>query len=95
MKQGYVYILTNTSNKVIYTGVTSDLIARLYQHKNKLSKGFTGKYNCNKLVYFEHGDDISGCIRREKQIKAGSREKKIALINNMDPEWIDLYESLL
>lgn len=95
MKQGYVYILTNVSNKVLYIGVTIDLIGRVYKHKNKLVKGFTEKYNCNKLVYFETGDDIEGCIVREKQLKKGTRQRKINLINSMNPEWDDLYDSLL
>jgi len=76
MKNGYVYIVTNKNNTVLYTGVTSDLIKRIDQHKNKAVKGFTAKYNCNKLVYFEVGNDIEGCIEREKQIKAGYRQKK-------------------
>ncbi len=89
-----VYILTNEYNTVLYTGVTSDLEARVYQHREKLLPGFTRRYNFFKLVYYEAGDDASGAIAREKQIKAGSRQKKIDLINGMNPEWRDLYERL-
>ena len=95
MKQGYVYIITNANNTVLYTGVTSDLITRIYQHKNKLCKGFSAKYNCNKLVYFETSEEIESCILREKQIKAGSRKKKIQLIEENNPGWRDLYNDLL
>ena len=80
---------------VLYTGVTSDLIKRIYEHKEKLAKSFTGKYNINKLVYYEVFDDITNAISREKQIKAGSRRKKIELINSMNNEWKDLYPELL
>src|SRR5437762_3912988 len=90
-----VYILTNERNTVLYTGVTSDLEARVYQHRQKLLAGFTSRYNVFKLVYYEAGSDASGAITREKQIKAGSRQKKIDLINVMNPEWLDLYDELL
>ncbi len=89
-KQGYVYILTNQRNTVLYTGVTSKLQKRIYEHKTKQVKGFTSKYNCDKLVWFEQTDDISAAIAREKQIKAGSRKKKIALIETVNPTWDDL-----
>lgn len=95
MKKGYVYIITNKNHTVLYTGVTSDLIKRIYEHKNNLVKSFTSKYNCNKLVYYEMGEGIEGCILREKQIKAGSRQKKIDLIESMNSEWRDLYQNLL
>ena len=95
MKNGYVYIITNQNNTVLYTGVTSDLIQRIFQHKEKRVDGFAKKYNCNKLVYFECGDDIYSCIFREKQIKAGSRKKKISLIESINPEWKDLYFDLI
>ncbi len=95
MKTGYVYIVTNKNNTVLYTGVTSDLIKRINQHKNKVVKGFTTKYNCNKLVYYEIGNGMEGCIVREKQIKAGSRKKKIQLIEEMNPSWKDLYDDIL
>ena len=87
----YIYILTNRSNKVLYTGVTNDLQRRVYEHKQKLFKGFTSKYELNKLVYFEHFRDIEEAIAREKQIKGGSRQKKIDLIEKFNPEWIDIY----
>lgn len=94
MKEGYVYIMTNFNNTVLYTGVTSNLVQRVYQHKNKLVKGFTSKYNCNKLVYYEKGNGMEGCILKEKQIKAGNRQKKVQLIESMNPEWKDLYDEL-
>jgi putative endonuclease len=71
------------------------LAKHIYHHKNKLIEGFSAKYNCNKLVYYEAGDDISGCILREKQIKGGSRNKKIKLIEGVNSDWRDLYEDLL
>ena len=95
MKNGFVYILTNKNNTVLYTGVTSDLVKRVYEHKNKLVKSFSSRYNCDKLVYYEMGEEIEGCILREKQIKAGSRQKKIELVESINPEWNDLYEELL
>lgn len=94
MKQGYVYITTNKSNSVLYTGVTSNLPQRVFQHKNKLIEGFTKKYNLTKLVYYEVCDNIEGAILREKQIKGGSREKKIKLIENVNKNWKDLYDEL-
>ncbi len=95
MKNGYVYIVTNKNNTVLYTGVTSDLIKRIDQHKNKAVKGFATKYNCNKLVYYESGNGMEGCILREKQIKAGSRKNKFKLIEEINPEWKDLYDDIL
>lgn len=91
----FVYILTNHNNKVLYTGVTNDLERRLCEHKNKLTKGFTSKYNVNKLVYFEETDDIGEAIEREKQIKGGSRQDKINLINSENANWQDLSEDWL
>jgi putative endonuclease len=88
----YIYIMTNKNNTVLYTGVTNDLRRRIYEHKNKLRKGFTKKFNIDKLVYFEHFPDIQLAIRREKQIKGGSRAKKIELIESDNPEWKDLYD---
>jgi len=93
-KQYYVYFMTNKNNTVIYTGVTSDLKKRVYEHKAKLVKGFTKRYNLDKLVYYEVFDDPYNAISREKQIKGGSRQRKIDLINNMNKEWKDLYEGL-
>lgn len=90
-----VYILTNKWNKVLYTGVTSDLVKRIWQHKNKTFGGFTKKYNLDKLVYYEFFEDITLAIKREKKIKAGSRQKKIDLINKFNPEWKDLYSKII
>lgn len=86
--------MTNKNNAVIYTGVTNDLKKRVFQHKNKIVKGFTKKYNITKLVYFEIFDNSYNAISREKQIKAGSRKKKIDLVNKINSEWKDLYFSL-
>jgi putative endonuclease len=94
MKQGYVYILTNRHNTVLYTGVTSDLKKRVWEHRQHLVEGFTKRYNVEKLVYYEESDDIASAIAREKQIKAGSRQKKIDLVNGINPQWRDLYEEL-
>jgi putative endonuclease len=85
----YVYILTNRS-KTLYTGVTNDLIRRVYEHKQKLIPGFTQKYNIDKLVYYEETVDVTAAIAREKQIKGWLRVKKIALIESMNPQWHDL-----
>ncbi len=86
----YVYILTNWSNKVLYIGVTNNLERRLFEHKNKLVKGFTEKYNVNKLVYFESTSYVLEAIAREKQLKGWLRQKKIGLISATNPEWVDL-----
>jgi len=93
-KQYYVYIMTNVRNTVLYVGVTNDLIRRIYEHKEKLVSGFTKKYNTVKLVYYEVFEDIENAILREKQIKAGSRQKKVQLINSTNKEWRDLYDEL-
>jgi putative endonuclease len=90
----YVYIMTNFTNSVLYSGVTNDLVRRIHEHKNKLVKGFTSKYNITKLVYFEQAEDVYGAITREKQIKAGSRKKKIELVNSMNPGWKDLWKDI-
>jgi putative endonuclease len=87
-----LYILTNNYNTVLYTGVTNDLQTRVYEHKSKLVEGFTKKYNITKLVYYQIFEDANAAISREKQIKAGSRQKKIDLINSVNQEWKDLYE---
>jgi putative endonuclease len=73
----YIYILTNFTNKVLYIGVTNDLVKRIWEHKQKVTKGFTARYNVNKLVYFEACEDVLSAIAREKQLKAGSRQKKL------------------
>jgi len=90
----YIYIMTNKRNTVLYTGVTNDLKRRVYEHKEKLVEGFTKKYNITKLVYYEVFHSIENTILREKQIKGGSRQKKIDLINSMNKEWRDLYEGI-
>ena|SRR3989338_1998510 len=94
-RKGYIYILANKSNSVIYTGVTSDLVKRIYQHKQRLLEGFSKRYNLHKLVYYEMHDSINNAIVREKQIKGLLRRKKEALIESMNPGWRDLYETLL
>jgi putative endonuclease len=86
--------MTNEFNSVLYTGVTNDLKKRVYEHKEKMTEGFTSKYNVNKLVYYEHFTNINDVIAREKQIKAGSRKKKILLIESINIKWKDLYESI-
>ena len=86
--------MTNKRNTVIYTGVTSDLQKRVYEHKEGLVEGFTKKYNVKKLVYYEAAETIETAIAREKQIKAGSRKKKIDLIKSMNPAFKDLYPEL-
>ena len=89
-----VYIMSNKNHTVLYTGVTSDLPKRVGQHRQKLSKGFTSKYNCDTLVYYEFFAEMEEAIKREKQIKAGSRKKKEELINAMNSAWQDLSEAL-
>lgn len=93
-KQYFVYIMTNAYNTVLYTGVTNSLARRVYEHKNGLGSAFVKRYNVHKLVYYEIGDDSRATIAREKQIKGGSRKKKIDLINSLNPEWKDLYEEI-
>ena len=87
---GFTYILTNDNRTVLYVGVTSDLARRLQQHADGAGKGFTWKYNCKALVYVERFENIDDAIQREKQIKGGSRKKKVGLIESMNPEWRDL-----
>jgi putative endonuclease len=94
-KEYYVYIMSNAHNIVLYTGVTNDLARRVYQHKNGLGSSFVKKYNVHKLVYYEQGNDANAAIAREKQIKGGSRQKKLDLINRMNPEWKDLYDEII
>ena len=86
----FVYILTNWDDSVLYIGVTSNLPRRLYEHRNGLVDGFSKKYNVHKLVYFEETSDVYAAISREKQLKKWRRDKKIALIQRMNPGWIDL-----
>ena len=95
MKQGYVYILFNKKRGTLYVGVTSNLIKRIYAHKCKFVDGFTKKYSIDKLGYYEVTDTMYAAIAREKQLKSGSRQKKIDLIENMNPEWKDLYSDII
>jgi putative endonuclease len=90
-RQYYVYIMTNKHNTVLYTGITNDLARRVNEHREKLVKGFTSRYNIHKLVYCEIAADAYNAIAREKQIKAGSRQKKIDLINSVNHTWNDLF----
>jgi len=93
-KQYFVYIMTNKANSVLYTGVTSDLKKRVYEHRNKMMEGFTKKYKIAHLVYYEVFTEPMQAIVREKQIKGGSRQKKDDLINQKNPDWNDLYDEL-
>jgi putative endonuclease len=86
--------MTNEYNTVLYTGVTSDLKRRVFQHQQKLIEGFTKKYNITKLVYYEITSDVRSAIEREKQIKSGSRQRKIELVESLNKEWNDLYGTL-
>ena len=90
MNTSFIYMLTNKNNTVLYIGVTSNLIKRVYQHKSKLYKGFTSKYNCDQLVYFEEFLDVNLAIAREKQLKSGDRKRKEELVNKLNPNWNDL-----
>ncbi len=94
MKNPAVYIMANKRNGTLYTGVTSDLPRRAYEHREGLLDGFTKRYGCKLLVWYEPFDTMDGAIAREKQIKAGSRQAKLALIEAMNPKWRDLYEGL-
>ena len=91
-KTYYVYLLANYSNTTLYTGITSDLVRRMYEHKNKIVPGFTSKYNVNKLVYFEETSDVNAALEREKQIKGWLRAKKNQLIESNNKGWRDLSE---
>jgi len=90
-----VYIMANKRNGTLYTGVTSDIVQRVYQHKQNVIPGFTKQYRCKHLVYYAQFEDMFTAISHEKQIKGGSRIKKLALIESMNPQWEDLYETLL
>jgi putative endonuclease len=89
-----VYLMTNAHDTVIYCGVTNNLARRVFEHKNGLGGIFTKKYNINKLVYYEVGDNVNAAIAREKQIKGGSRKKKIDLVNGVNPNWKDLFDEI-
>ena len=92
----YVYILSDNLNRVIYTGVTRDLIRRVYEHKNNLDPdSFTAKYNIHKLVYFENTSDVKAAIEREKQIKGWNHKRKNKLVESKNPSWAELYDSIL
>jgi putative endonuclease len=93
MRQYYVYILTNKTNKVLYIGVINNLVCRIFEHKNKLVEGFTKKYNLSKLVYYEVTNDIYSALEREKQLKNWHRDWKINLINSFNPVWADLSDN--
>ncbi|MGH7203329.1 MAG: GIY-YIG nuclease family protein [Candidatus Levyibacteriota bacterium] len=93
-QQYFVYILSNKSNTIYYVGVTNNLIQRVWQHKEKVVKGFTTKYNINKLVWFAIYENVEEAIKREKQLKAGSRQKKIELVDETNSEWRDLYKDI-
>ena len=96
MKPGFIYILTNKNHTTLYVGVTSHIVQRINQHKDKIfPESFSAKYNLNKLVYYEAFQEIGDAIGREKQIKGGSRQKKLDLINSKNPEWKDLYDEIL
>jgi putative endonuclease len=95
MKTSYVYILSDKNNKTLYIGVTSNLIKRIYEHKNHLVSGFTDKYCCDKLVYFEQFDDMYHAIQREKTLKHWVRQWKINQIEKENPNWLDLYDDLV
>ena len=92
MNDYYVYILTNTNNHVMYIGITNNLQRRVYEHKTGVFEGFTKKYRVHKLVYYENCHDVNDAIRREKQLKAWSREKKNKLVESINPEWKELGE---
>ena len=94
-KRGYVYMLTNANNRVLYIGVTSDLIKRVYEHKNSFVDGFSTTYNAKKLVYYEVFDRVEGAIVREKQLKAWRRQWKEELIAGFNPQWDELYDGLI
>ena len=94
MKGGYVYILTNKNHTTLYTGVTSNLYARVYEHKEGKYPGFSKKYNCTELVYWEFIEDIESAIHREKRIKKFARMKKEELINKVNPKWDDLFNGV-
>jgi predicted GIY-YIG superfamily endonuclease len=95
VKQPAVYIMANKRNGTLYTGVTSDIVQRVHRHKQGTTPGFASGYACKMLVYYEIYEDMLAAIAREKQIKAGSRTKKLALIEAMNPDWKDLYEHIL
>lgn len=94
VKQPAVYILANRKNGTLYTGVTSNLLKRVHEHKEEVTKGFSSKYKCKMLVFYEVHETMESAILREKQIKGGSRDRKIQLVQQVNPEWKDLYVGL-
>lgn len=95
MKQPAVYIVANRRNGTLYIGVTSDLVQRVWQHRESVVPGFASRYGCRMLVWYELHDEMSVAIAREKQIKAGSRKRKLALLEAMNPAWRELYDDML
>jgi len=94
MKQYFVYILCNGRISVNYTGVTDDLVRRIYEHKNKLTDGFTKRYNVDRLIYFEAYDDVHAALNRKKEIKSWRKDKKMRLVRDSNPDFRDLYEDI-
>ena len=94
-KRGYVYIITNYSNTTLYTGVTSNLVKRIWEHRNEVVEGFSKKYKLHKLVYYEITDSIETALNREKYIKGKSRKYKLQLIENINKNWDDLYDTII
>jgi len=94
LRNFYVYILASKRNGTLYIGITNDLLRRVYEHKNKLVKGFTEKYRVDKLVYYEYTDNVLSAIEREKKLKKWNRKWKIRLIESFNPEWKDLYQEI-
>ena len=95
MKSYFVYLMANKYNNVLYIGMTNDLIRRVFEHKNNLIEGFTKKYNCHKLVWFQETNDVVSAITQEKGMKKWKREYKENVINELNPEWKDLYDDLV
>jgi len=93
--QYYIYILASKKNGTLYVGVTSDLVRRIYEHRNDLAEGFTQKYSIHNLIYFESTESVESAIKREKQLKKWNRAWKISLIERSNPEWNDLYPDLI
>jgi putative endonuclease len=95
MKGAFIYIMASKENGTLYVGTTSNLVKRVYEHKNKITKGFTSRYGVNRLVYYEIFDDMKRAIEREKQLKRWHRSWKLNLINTYNPKWNDLYNTII